>query len=129
MTEHLAGRDLKRSYEWLGYAAGLPAKPVPFTSQSGNQVLAAGRHILMGVSFRNLSTFGGAITLNDGLDANSIPLVTVGFGGSATVLQPIAANGIMCEIGVFLNSLSGCVLTGSAWIVPLWNYPSTPPGE
>lgn len=47
------GRDLKASWDWLAFAAGLPADPVPIPLSASNQLIETGRQILLGGSLIN----------------------------------------------------------------------------
>lgn len=128
MYEHTAGRDLKLSYEWLEFAAGLPPKPVPYTGQSASFQGFKGPAILHGLVCNNGNAGGQTIILHDGEDATG-PLVHQAFiGNGQNQVQMFPPKGIMCETGVFIT------LFGGPWaitllLVPLWHYSITPPGK
>ena len=44
----LRGRDQKASWDWLSFAAGLPADPVVPSLPLGGGIVESGRHVLVG---------------------------------------------------------------------------------
>lgn len=120
--------DLKGSWEWLAFAATLPADPVALTGAPTGQLVGTGRHILMGGTLVNTATTASTWNVYDGMDntGTQIAQVTVPAGGNAPLAMP--ASGVLCETAVFAR-YSGGLVTGSLWIVHLWKYPFTPPGE
>lgn len=119
---------LAGSWEWLHFAARLPAQPVPFTNVAAGQVLYPGRCIFLGATFNNAGTAAGRLDILDGLDGNGgiawrFPAAASALGGGA-----VPSNGILMEVGVFLNP-SGVTLTGAGLVIPLWHDRRTPPGD
>ena len=122
------GRDLKASWEWLAFAASLPADPVPFGPISAGQLLQSGRAIYIGAAFKNTGTGGGDLQVLDGMDAsgNLVDRITVAANGLARATG--LPYGVLCESGIYLVPTSA-TLQGVLWLVHLWKYPFTPPGE
>jgi hypothetical protein len=116
------------NWEWLRFAASLPAKPVQFIAQSTNRELFSGRCIVREITGLNNGVAGGTLTLNDGGDASGTLVLTQGYAASASFSHSIAAFGALCEIGLFLVT-GGQSLTGNVLLVPLWEYNITPPGD
>jgi hypothetical protein len=126
--EHTAGRDLKRSWEWLEFAAGLPGRPFAYTGQSASFMVFKGRGILQNLVVNNGNAAGQTIILHDGEDASG-PLVHQAFiGNSQNQVQPFLPRGVFIETGVFAE-LFGGPWKITAVIVPLWHSARTPPGE
>lgn len=121
--EHQAG-----SWRLLYELAQLPARAQPITVASPGGLVYSGRCILTGATINNSGAAGGGVLLFDGQDANGPLLLAVGFGATANVAVPVAGQGLLCESGVFASS-SGFTGRASAWIIPLWHYPRTQPGE
>lgn len=128
MDDYRKIRGLKGSWEWLQFAAQLPAKPVPLLVSSGTVVAYSGRCIYLGTNLINSATTAGRVVVYDGLDTSGpiIDLAAVAASGIASVNT--AAAGILCELGVTV-SLTSIVVTGSVLVVPLWHYLDSPPGE
>lgn len=128
MYETAHGRDLKRSFEWLAFAAGLPGRPVPYLNQSAPFQAFKGSCILQAMITNNGNAAGQTIILHDGEDATG-PMIHQAFiGNGANGPQQFGPRGILCETGVFVE------LFGGPWkitlfVVPLWHYSNTPPGE
>ena len=121
-------RGLKGSWEWLQFAAQLPAKPVPLLASSGNVVAFSGRCIYLGVNLINSATTAGRVAVYDGLDTTG-PIVDLGAVAASGILSAnTAAAGVLCELGVTV-ALTSIVVTGSVLVVPLWHYFDGPPGE
>lgn len=119
---------LKESWEWLSFAASLPAKPFQFSALTAGRLLNSGRYILVGVSLNNISTNAGVLTLYDGQDTNGEISGVVPFAASAGAAQTFGTRGVLMEIGIYLNPSAGSV-TGTVYAVPLAHYNNTPPGE
>lgn len=119
---------LKGSWEWLRFAAQLPSRAIPFTNQAAPFLGFGGRCIVTGLSWNNTATTAGRVDILDGVDGNGgiawrAPAVATALGSAA-----IPPNGIMLEIGCWLN-LNSVTLTGALLVIPLWHYDWTPPGE
>lgn len=128
MDRQLKGRDGKLDWEWMSFAATLPAKPFQFLNLAANKYLLSFRCIVVGLSLNNSATAGGLLTLYDGQDANGEIIAQQGYAASSTVNQLLGTTGVLAENGVFLG-VSGGTLTGAVWAIPLWHYNVTPPGE
>lgn len=128
MYDHVAGRDFKRSFEWLEFAAGLPSRPVPWTAQSASFQGFKGSCILQSLVVNNGNAAGQTIILHDGEDATGAMIHQAFIGNGQNQVQPFSPRGILCETGVYVQ------LFGGPWnitlmLVPLWHYSNTPPGE
>lgn len=119
---------LKGSWEWLQWAARLPAKPIPFATSAANLQLFTGRCIFWGVQVINTSTTAGIMTAYDGRDTTGPELGSSSIAASGRAGLTAPAVGVLCESGVYL-ALSSSTVTGSLLCTPLWHYPFTPPGE
>lgn len=116
------------SWEWLQFCSQLPAKPYPLPNPGTNGIVYSGRCIVRGYSFANTATVGGALLLFDGLDGSGQAVTRTGYGASGSTAPNYFYPGILMDIGVFANTGLG-QLTGVVYVVPLWGYPHTPPGE
>jgi hypothetical protein len=128
MPGHLRAVDQKSSWDWLRFAAALPAKPEPVNNLSAGKLIYKGRCIAIGCALNNSSTNGGILTVYDGEDANGTNAGAYGFAASNSLKQTFGLLGVLHEIGVFLSPSAGS-LTGALWVIPLWQYNVTPPGE
>lgn len=126
--EHTAGRDFKRSWGWLRFAAGLPGEPVPFTGQSASFQMFKGRCILQSLVANNGNAAGQTLVLHDGEDTSGKLIHQTFIGNGQNQVQTWPPNGILIETGVYAE-LFGGPWKLTAFIVPLWNYGRTPPGE
>jgi hypothetical protein len=122
------GQDAKGSWDWLRFAAGLPASPYPFTAQTSNLLLLSGRWIVKGVSWANPTAGGGLMNMLDGQDATGTMFYTQGYATGQSFTQALGGDGLLMEQGVFLVP-GGGTLTGAVWAIPLWAYDITPPGN
>lgn len=122
------GRDQKSSWEWLQFAASLPADPIPLNGALTGQLVETGRQILMGGSLVNSASVARTWNVYDGYDNTGVQVaqITVPAAGNAPLAMPAA--GVLFETAVFAR-FSGGLVTGSLWVVHLWKYPFTPPGE
>lgn len=127
MEKQLRGRDGKLDWEWLSFAASLPAKPFQFVNLSSGKALFNFRAIVVGVSLNNSATTGGLLTVYDGQDTTGEIIAQQGYGASSTQSQTFGNVGVLAENAVFLG-IGGGVLTGTLWAIPLWRYNITPPG-
>ena len=128
MKGELRGQDLKGSWEWLHFAAGLPAKPFQLDAVTASKALVGGRYILTGGSFNNTATTAATVTVYDGQDATGEIIAQLTVPASSSLLLSTANDGVLTEIGLFVG-VSGGTITGSLWAVPLWHYNITPPGQ
>ncbi len=128
MGELLRSVDVKRSWEWLSFAATLPASPIQFLSQAANKQLATGRYIVTAINAANTATTAGTLTLYDGQDTTGEILGVIEAGASLSNNLVLGTTGAMCEIGIFM-AVSGGTFTGSVLAIPLTRYTNTPPGQ
>lgn len=128
MQQHERVHGLKGSWDWLGYAASLPGKPVPLLSSSGTFTPFPGRCIYLGVNLINSGTAAGRVIAYDGLDATGPVIDVAAIPASGIVSAGTTASGVLCENGVTL-AVTGATVIGSVIVIPLWHYPWTPPGE
>lgn len=124
MREHA----LEGSWDWLEWAAGLPSKPVPVPLGSAAITVFSGRCILTGLTVTNSAASGGTLIVHDGLDTNGNPAVRLGIGANSTGGYNAPVRGILMELGVTVNP-NTLTLQGSVYVVPLWHYGETAPGE
>lgn len=119
---------LKGSWEWLEFAAQLPANPQMITGQAGNKLIYSGRCILTGACVNNTATTAGTVQLLDGQDATGGLVAGGNVAASGITNVPVNGQGILCEVGVFLV-VATATLTGSILIIPLWHDEYTAPGD
>lgn len=119
---------LKGSWEWLEFAASLPSQPNQFIAVTAGQLLLSGRYLVTGITINNTSTNAGTVTLYDGQDTTGTIVLAQHFSASGTQTTPTVPNGVLCEIGVFMNVTAGSI-SGAVWAVPLSEIAGTPPGE
>lgn len=122
------GRGLKGSLEWLAFVANLPARIEPINVPLGGGLVVPGRGILTGVNLINSATAASTVTLIDGQDSKGLNIAQYTVAGSGNLSPNFPVKGVLVEIGVFL-SYSGGLISGSVYVVPLWRYPFTAPGE
>lgn len=124
---HRPIEGLKGSWDWLEFAAQLPANPQAVTTQSANGLIYSGRCVLTGAFLNNTATTAGSVQLLDGQDAKG--LLVAGAQLPAATITPITApaQGILCENGVFMV-LATAIVSGSVLIIPLWHDEYTAPG-
>lgn len=119
---------LRGSWEWLAFAASLPADPVPFSGLTANTLLLSGRVIVTGLGFYNASTQAGGLNLIDGMDASGNLVAPIGVGSAAGATWDPGGQGVLFEQGVFLQP-TNLVAHGCVYCIHLWKYKNTPPGE
>ena len=122
------GRDLKSSWDWLQFCASLPADPLPLSGALAGQILSSGRHILMGGSIVNNTSTAGSVNIYDGFDVGGTLIANVPVAASSSSPLNLPASGVLIEQAVFVKD-TGTIVNGSLWVVHLWKYPFTPPGE
>lgn len=122
------GRDLKASWPWLEFAAGLPSSHVAVPGNGPWGQLATGRYLLTGATLVNTGTAAATVVIRDGQDANGdvIASLVVPAGGGLPWQGPAA--GILAEVGLWAAS-PGAAVSGAIYVVPLWHYDKTPPGR
>lgn len=128
MKGELRGQDWKGRWDWLNFAAGLPAKPFQLKAVTASQTMTSGRYIFVGGVFNNTATTAATVTVYDGQDATGEIIGQVTVPASSSLSLNTANDGVLAEIGLFV-AVSGGTVTGSVWAVPLWHYNITPPGE
>lgn len=128
MASEKPRHTLKGSWEWLAFAAALPSQPFQFVAVTAGQLLLSGRYLVTGITINNSATVAGTVTLYDGQDTTGTIALTQHFSASGTQTTPTVPNGVMCEIGVFMNVTAGNI-SGAVWAVPLSLIAGTPPGE
>lgn len=121
-------RGLKGSWEWLHFAAQLPSSPQFVNSQSASGLVYSGRCILTGATFLNSGTAPGQAILHDGLDLSGGVVSVTPIAANAAGNPVLPAQGILCEIGVFLEVVTA-TLKGGVFVIPLWHYDFTEPGD
>ena len=121
-------KGLEGSWEWLEFAASLPARPIIFGPVSADTQLFTGRCLYKGFTMANNAAGGGNFNLYDGRDANGPPLNLDFPSNGSTINRFTFGAGVLCESGIFLHVSTG-PMVGSLFIVPLWHGEFTPPGE
>lgn len=119
---------LKGSWEWLKFAAQLPANPILFNNVTGHLTVFSGRCIVTGMSAFNSSVSGSNVDLYDGTDGSGIPFDVLPFGSSAPFSRTYGGQGILLESGLHMYT-GAATLAGSAWLIPLWHDDYTEPGD
>lgn len=128
MDEYRKISGLKGSWEWLQFAAQLPAKPVPLLASSGNVVAFSGRCIYLGTNLINSATTAGRVVVYDGLDTTGAVIDLAQVAASQVLPSRIGSPGVLCELGVTV-ALTSIVVTGAVLVIPLTHYLDAPPGE
>lgn len=121
-------RGLKGDWEWLEFAANLPSNPQFVINQSASGLVFGGPCILTGASFSHSGTAAGTIQLLDGLDATGGAVNAFSIAAGSNGQASLPSKGVLMELGVYLK-LTTAIVTGSVYVVPLWHYRGTPPGE
>jgi hypothetical protein len=116
------------SWDWLLAAARLPSKAVSFTAQAAATEIFRGRCLLTGYAVQNTVTTAGGFNIYDGADANGQLVLPVLIASSSYLNEHLPRGGVQMDQGIYLSP-SAAVLTGSVFLVPLWDYPFTPPGH
>lgn len=119
---------LKGSWEWLAFAAQLPARPLIVPSTAAAYLVMGGRAILTGADLANTATVGGAVVIDDGTSSNGSNVAQIGFAAGVTVNYRAPGQGVLLEQGCFLIP-QGITVQGVMFLIPLWHYPGGPPGE
>lgn len=128
MEQYERGRRLESSWGWLEFAARLPSRPVPFTALAAATQVFKGRCVYQGITGINNATVGGGLALQDGEDSTGLLVGRYGLTASNSFNFAVPNVGTLCEIGLWLNPL-GVNVTGSVYVIPLWHYERTAPGE
>lgn len=119
---------LKGSWEWLNFAAQLPANPVQFSGVAGGRLVYSGRCILTGGAFSNSATTAGSVSILDGQDGNGGAVAFQAVAASAGVPLVLPGQGILLEVGAYMVA-SAAVLAGALYLIPLWHDEYTAPGD
>jgi hypothetical protein len=121
-------RTLESSWDWLGFAAGLPGKHVALPGPTAWGLVAPGRSLFLGATLANTSGAAVTVTIRDGQDASGdvLAVLVVPANGGLPYVGP--SSGVMAEVGIFIAS-PGASISGALYFVPLWHYPNTAPGE
>lgn len=128
MAGGLAGQDWKLDYQATAFLADLPSSPFQFTGISAGAEVVSGRYVIRGASFVNNNAGLVVVSFYDGQDATG-ELVGVASAAAGTAgAVSFGSKGLMLEIGLFVVPSAGPV-TGSASMVPLWQYNITPPSQ
>lgn len=115
-------------WEWMRFAAEMPAVAVPLPTASGTGLLSGGRCILAGWSLQNTATTAGVITLVNGQDSSGMTIVTLGLAAAATDNGRPGITGVIMDVGLFYSVSTG-TWKGAVFMIPLDHYPNTPPGR
>lgn len=119
---------LAGNWEWLQWAAQLPAKPVAIPANGGPALLYSGRAIFMGGSMTNTGGGSGSIRLFDGLDNTGVPVMRQGVAAGGNLNPVVGAGGVLLDVGLFLDVVTATA-AGSVYLIPLMHYGLTGPGE
>lgn len=120
--------DPTKSFEWLALAASLPADPIPVPAGGGSGLVISGRVIITGLSITSSAGVAGTVNVLDGADAKGSLIDPIQIAANGAVARAYSGRGVLCEQGVYLV-VAGAVLAGSVYVIHLWRYPRTPPGE
>lgn len=127
MDEHGRERLERESWEWLHFAAQLPAKAINLTTPAAGGLIAGGRWVLTGYSLFNESTSAVSFWVYDGQDGNGKLVVPNQVPASGYLQENLPGRGILIDEGIYVG-ISGGVVEGSVFAIPLWKYGKTPPG-
>jgi hypothetical protein len=119
---------LESSWEWLEFAAQLPSKPVPVAGQTASFLAFPGRAILTGGFLQNTGGGNGSVLIRDGMDATGAVMAGASLAAGSLNSVNLPVKGILIEIGVYVT-VTTATLTGALYVVPLWHYGLTAPGE
>lgn len=119
---------LESSWEWLAFAARLPARAFTFKGISGGLLLATGRFIYTGASALNADASSHFFVVRDGQDNTGEIVCGLGVASNAYVTDRAGQPGTLVEKGLYLDLVGG-PWTGSVYAAPLWHAWITPPGE
>jgi hypothetical protein len=128
VVEFRRNRGLKSSWEWLEYAAGLPARHVAMPGPTNWGQVVGGANLLMGATIANASGAAVTVTIRDGADVSGDPMAVLVVPANSGLPWAGPASGIMAEIGIFIAS-PGASVTGVVHYIPLEHEQRTPPGE
>lgn len=120
-------RSLKASWEWVEFAAGLPARHATVPGPTAWGQVVAGANILMGATISNASGAAVTVTIWDGADATGDPLAVLVVAANGGLPWTGPSSGILAEVGIFIAS-PGANVTGVIHYVPLEHNWNTPPG-
>lgn len=126
-VRHAQGEGLKADWEWLRFAASLPAIPVTLPNLQQNTLLYNGRCILTGVNLQNSGGGTGIINLRNGVDNTGEYVAIMPLGASASVSQQFGTLGVLLDIGLWAE-IATATIRGAVFVIPLWHYGFTPPG-
>lgn len=121
-------KGLEGSWEWLEFAAGLPAKVIAWPNGSAGGLVASGRLLVTGGWVNNGATTAGLAQLFDGISSTALEIARVPAAASSPTLFSFPNKGLLCEIGLFVATNS-TVIGGAMYIIPLWHGEFTAPGE
>lgn len=120
---------LRGSWEWLAFAARLPAKPLTVNAPAAPQRLYSGRCLLTGMCLYNSAAVGAAVVFYDGTDTNGLAAGQIHFAATSGNFGPLATGPILLESGLVLSPGAGTVV-GAVYVIPLdVHFGTTPPGE
>jgi hypothetical protein len=126
-VHHRPGEGLKGDWEWLRFAASLPAIPVTLPSLSANTLLYPGRCILTGLNVENQGAGSGVFNLRNGMDNTGEYIAILPLGATASASQQFGSLGVLLDIGLFAEIVS-VTMRGAVFVIPLWHYGFTAPG-
>lgn len=120
--------SLEGSWEWLNFAADLPSRPFKASQAGASSLIGSGRYVFRGITGTNASTAAGTLQVLDGQDASGVLVQYIAVAASSALSSPYLGTGVLLENGCYIVN-SGITTTATVWLVPLWHYPFTPPGE
>lgn len=115
-------------YRLVRAAADLPADPVPLPAAGTGGLVESGRSVITGGNLVNNATAAATVTLMDGQDAKGGVIAVLNVPASSALPFTLPNKGVILEIGLFVQVAGGNV-TGTAYLIHLWRYPFTPPGD
>ena len=86
------------------------ARPVQFGATAAGERLVSGPAILLGYSIReSTGAAAAAVRLRNGADATGAIVATIGLAASGSDTQMPTDPGLICDVGVWLEVVSGSV--------------------
>lgn len=127
-VHHAQAEGLKGDWEWLRFAASLPAIPITLPSLTANTLLYSGRCILTGLNVENQGGGSGVMNLRNGVDNTGEYIAILPLGATASASQQFGTLGVLLDIGLYAEIVS-VTMRGAVFVIPLWHYGFTSPGS
>lgn len=121
-------RNLKASWEWVEFAAGLPARHAAVPGPTAWGQVVPGANLFMGATIANASGAAVTVTIRDGADVSGDPMAVLVVPANSGLPYVGPSSGILAEVGIFIAS-PGANVSGVIHYVPLEHNQNTPPGD